>query len=233
MTPGHIIPFGAAAAAATLTKQSETTYAQTGSQSNHTITLPAHEEDDLIVIVAGWTESGVTPADLASGTPSGWRKVAEVEAGNASAVGLALYSKIAASGSETNPAIGTFSNQTPLWAAVQVWEGPSSATEDDVGTTVQESGTDIDSPALSVTDGNYLVIRGFVFDDDVSTEADHDSDAGWQGTSYGYVEVSTPGNGLAFCMSSEDYSGTTPAASTFSSNADSDAGCALAAAFAY
>jgi len=101
------------------------------------------------------------------------------------------------------------------------------------GSNVQESGVDIKSPSITTTVDGARAIFAYVFDDDLSTYADHDSDAGFLGTSRGYGELTGGGNGLAAAMA--DYVKTTAGAtgtSTWSSNGDTDAGAAITFALA-
>jgi hypothetical protein len=121
------------------------------------------------------------------------------------------------------------------WACCSAYSGVDTASPLDgtAGSNVQESGVDINSPSITTTVDGAWAIFAYVFDDDLSTNADHDSDAGFLGTSRGYGELTGGGNGLAAAMA--DYVKTTAGATgtnTWSSNGDSDAGAAITFALA-
>ena len=201
------------------------------SGTSTSVPIPSHSSGDLLCLIVGATASSQSPM-VAAPTISGWQKDAnaDAEAGNASAVRATAYYKYG-DGAESSVSVGTWSVSVGGFAQVIALSGrAASSPVDDSDNNVQESGTDIDSPAGTASGAGTDIVRGFIFDDDISTDADHDSDANWKGTSSGYLEDSTPGNGFAGAVSYEE-NVSSIGTSTYSSNGDDDAGVAIFIAF--
>ena len=195
--------------------------------ASYSATIPAHSSGDLLVLVVYSTAAGTTPMPTTS-APSGWTAGVTAEAGTSSAVRISAFVKTG-DGAETTATISASTGNISGGATVSAYSDVNTDSPLDVnGSNVQESGTDIDSPSITTSENDTKVIFAYVFDDDVSTDADHDSDAGFLGTSRGYTETSAGGNGLAGAMA--DYDKVTAGATgtcTWSSNGDSDAGAAI------
>lgn len=201
------------------------------SGTSTSVPIPSHSAGQLLCLIVGATASSQSPM-VAAPTISGWQKDtnADNEAGNASAVRATAYWKYG-NGSESSVSVGTWSVSVGGFAQVIALSGrAASSPVDDSDNAVQESGTDIDSPAGTASVSGIDIIRGFIFDDDISTDADHDSDANWKGISTGFLSDSTPGNGFAGAVSCEE-NVSSIGTSTYSSNGDSDAGVAIFIAF--
>jgi hypothetical protein len=205
----------------------------TTEEATASVTIPAHSSGDMLVVCIASTAIGANPATALS-TPSGWTSVISAEAGNASSVRISSFIKTG-NGSESSVSISVSSGTMCWWACCSAYSGVDTASPLDgtAGSNVQESGVDINSPSITTTVDGAWAIFAYVFDDDLSTNADHDSDAGFLGTSRGYGELTGGGNGLAAAMA--DYVKTTAGATgtnTWSSNGDSDAGAAITFALA-
>ena len=127
-----------------------------------TLDLPAHNSGDQLIILVGHTYQLSPVAQILP--PTGWTVVLEGEAGSTSAVGLAAWSKVG-DGSEstaTIPAIPALVQNTVVAIAIAV--GGVNSIES-VALTMQETGTDIDSPSITPS-ALSAILRAFVFDDD-------------------------------------------------------------------
>ena len=205
----------------------------TTQEATASVTIPAHSSGDMLVVCIASTASGASPMPAMS-TPSGWTSVISAEAGSSSAVRISAFIK-EGNGSESSVSISVSSGTMVWFATCAAYSGVDTANPLDgtAGSNVQESGVDIKSPSITTTVDGARAIFAYVFDDDLSTYADHDSDAGFLGTSRGYGELTGGGNGLAAAMA--DYVKTTAGAtgtSTWSSNGDTDAGAAITFALA-
>jgi len=191
------------------------------------VAIPSHTNGDILVIVIT-TSNNNTPA-TAIDTPSGWGSRVDVEAGANSAVRLTCFTKVG-NGSETSVDIVLSGSVNHVFGSFCAAYSGANETPDITGSTVQESGVDITAPSVTTTVVDTRVIYAYCFDDDVSTDADVDTDAGFNGTKRGYIETAGGGgdNGLATCLSDEAQAAS-GASNTcvFSSNADDDAGCAI------
>jgi len=200
------------------------------------INIPSHSSGDLLILAVCQSSNGNSPA-AATNTPSGWTLAddgsvtANVEAGNASAVRATIFWK-SGNGSETSVTV-TFGASVGCFAQVAACSGMVTAGDiASVGLQSQESGVDITADSASDPGGNYVVVRLFCFDDDFSTDADHDSDGGWNGTSRAFGTMTGPSgsNGLAAAWAVDDDTGAI-SSSVFSSNGDTDAAVAITAVF--
>lgn len=197
--------------------------------SSHSYGIPAHNSGDGLILVVASTRS-VTPA-TAINTPSGWTAVpADGEAGNFSAVRLSAFVK-SGNGSESSVAVSLDGNPSFGSCGTVITAPGAKLTDliDVVGSIItQESGVDITSPSVTTTEADTLIVQAYCFDDDLSSEADADSDAGFAGTMRGYGEIATPGNGLAFGVSTRTQASIGASGTCdWSTNGDSDAGVAI------
>lgn len=195
------------------------------------VTIPAHSSGDRLDVLIGTTINS-TPA-TAINTPAGWTKGRDVEAGDASAIRLTHFYK-AGDGVESSVAITLSGGVSFGFGATCIVH--SGAVTDAVnidGFTAQESGVDITSPSVTTTVDDVAIIQAFVFDDDASTEADVDSDPGFNGTLRGFEKIALPGNGLAMAVStaSQAIAGASSSC-VWSTNVSSNAGVAFTIAFA-
>lgn len=202
-------------AAADSSSSSETT--------SHSVTIPSHSNGDLLVVAFAQTSAN-SPA-VSTSTPSGWSVIEDVEAGSISAVRLTVFTKIG-NGSESSVSIDTASASG--YGAVCAAYSGASGDVDVSDTAEQESGVDMTAPSVTTTVDNTTVIFAYCFDDDASTEADVDSDAGFQGTLRGYEEQGTPSNGFAMALADmEQESAGSSGTCVFSTNGDDDGGVAI------
>ncbi len=176
---------------------------------------------------------GVTPAP-AIDTPSGWIKEVDIEASDGSAIRYTCFTK-AGDGAENSVTVQFSGSETHEFASICAAYSGASAISNVTGSAVQESGVDMTAPSVTTTVADTRVIYAYAFDDDLSTDADVDTDAGFNGTKRAFVE-STGGagtNGGSICLSDESQAAS-GASNTcvFSTNADDDAGCAITIALA-
>ena len=200
--------------------------------TSHSYTIPSHNNGDILVLVIASTRGSASPATAIT-TPSGWTKLGDAEAGNASAVRLTVFAK-AGDGAENSVAVGL--SGSPAYGSggtVLVLPGGDSADLVDVSSTstTQESGTDITSPSVVTTEADTLVLYCYCFDDDVTSEASVDGDAGFSGTLRGYEEIATPGNGLSVGVSTKTQAGIGATGACDWNTSDNDAGVAFTIAF--
>lgn len=192
--------------------------------TSHTVTIPAHSSGDLLVLAFTQSAGATSPA-TATNTPSGWTLIRNLEAGDASAVRLTVFTKVG-NGSESSVAVTT-SVATGFGGTCCAYSGVSGVV-DISGEAQKETGTDMSAPTVTTTEASTRVIWCFAFDDDLASQADVDSDAGFQGTLRGYEEQALPGNGFACAVSDTSLaSAGASGACVFSTNGDSDAGCAI------
>lgn len=197
------------------------------------VNIPSHSSGDILVLCVGTTQD-TTPASTID-TPGGaltWTERLQAEAGNFSAVACAIFTAVG-DGVQTSVTVTvTGGTQDPgVTASVHAYSGRSGTVET-VTAVVQESGVNIDAPSITPSVAGADVVRCFNFDDAESTEADHDSNGNWKGTSRHYGELGDFGdpaaNGQACASSSqENVPASATGTSTYSSNGDSDAGVAL------
>ncbi len=206
--------------------------ASTPDADNHPQTwdIPAHNNGDLLGFVL-CTTSANTPA-VGVITPSGWVAGPSIEGGAQSAVRLSLFLK-KGDGVESSVTISMTGSQ-PYGGGSMCLVLPGGADAADAidvsGTQVQDSGTDITSPDVTATEADVLVLYAYCFDDDLATAADHDSDAGFSGTSRGYQETGTGeanANGFSMAVSTKVQGSGATGSCVWSTNGDSDAGCAF------
>jgi len=193
--------------------------------SSCVVTIPTHNSGDVLVVVMSNTASGAAPAPGFT-VPTRWTRAVARNAGSSSAVRCSgFYTEgdgVATSVTFTPTADTSFAAFCAVYSNAE-------ASHDQNAQTGQSAGVDIASPSITTTVTDSKVIFAYVFDDNISTDADHDSDAGFLGTSRGYQEFGDSGhNGLATAMS--DYDKATAGATgtcTWSSNGDNDAGVAI------
>ena len=215
-----------------------TGYSSSTASTSHSVNIPTHSSGDLLILFAANTAASQDPA-LATNTPTGWTLAndgtdnADQEAGNFSSVRVSVFWK-EGNGSETSVSVPVASPGSALIAQVaRVTSADTTSPVIAVEVAQQESGVNITAPASNTgTETNVVVVRAFVFDDDLSTDPNHDSNAGWNGTSRYYSEMATPGNGMAAAWAVDDQagSGSVPS-SVYSSNGDNDGGVALTVVF--
>lgn len=188
-----------------------------------TSTIGIHSNGDLLVLVI--TISNNSSPAQGIDTPSGWTKRIDIEAGTFSAVRLTVFTKIG-NGVESSVS-WTNTNTVNFESAVLAYSGAQDAI-DASGTTVTDSTADATSPSITTIVADTLIIYGWVMDFISATEADHDSDAGFNGTSRHYAEGLSGSfiNGMCFAVSDEGQAGI-GASNTciWSMNGNTDAAC--------
>jgi hypothetical protein len=194
------------------------------------VNIPTHSNGDELVFCVGWTQSGTSPA-VNIITPTGgitWTARNSAEAGNASAIGGALFTATGDGSEASVTADCNGGTDNPRFIAQVIALSGRDGTYEEITPNQQESGIDIDSPSITPSLAGADIIRMFSFDDDQGSEADHDSDAGFLGTSSGYGEGPSPGNGMLAAFSyQENVPASATGTSTWSTLTDSDAGVAL------
>ena len=190
-----------------------------------TATVPSHSNGDLIVLHLCYSDNTNNPMVEVT-TPTGYTKQSTAEAGDGSAVRLSVFTKTG-NGSETTAAIVGPSNS---WAAawmVTTWTGVDTSDPMDATpvTTETDSTTDVTASAITTTTNGAEAIWAFCMDDDSATEADVDTDAGFNGTLRSFEAVASgAGNGAGGAVASENVA-TAGASNTtvFSMNGDTEA----------
>ncbi len=196
------------------------------------VTIPSHSNGDLLIIMVSVT-TGVDPM-TAINTPSGWTKEVDLEAGTSSAVRFTCFKKVG-DGVESSVNITISGDAIHSFAAVCAAYSSALTALDVTGSDSQESGVDMTAPSVVTTVANTRVIYAFVFDGDASSDADVDTDAGFNGTKRGFAEAPATGGNNGCSVALSDESQAAAAASNtcvFSTNADDDGGCAITIALA-
>lgn len=199
-----------------------------GTPTAFTPTLHTNLTGDLVLMLVGTTQGSAHTHD----SPAGWEHITITNTAG-SPQRLSLYSKITTGDAETAPEI-TVGTDTEWHASCATVREISSAMSEDTDTVAQNvAAIDMTAGAVTNVTADAIVIYAYAFDDNVSTDADVDTDAGFTGTKFGFHADQLLGNGMAMCGAYNIVS-TAEAQPTcvFSTLASSEEGVALTASFA-
>lgn len=182
--------------------QAENSVSSSGSGTSAAVTLPTYAAGERVLIAMTLTEGSTDPAINLSGTPSGWTLVANTNNGNASAIRQIVLSKTM-TGSEGSSLSVNFASSTGWHALAATFE----ASEIGQTGTASGSSTTGDAPGIATPDSSdplFVLIWSADDDDPTAGNIDNDFNAGAaQVAGTGYIEQSTPGNGMNTCMAIE------------------------------
>lgn len=127
--------------------------------TTHTVTLPAHTTNDLLVVLVAIDRLGSADGGAFTvTTATGWTNAARDAVAGQNR--YEIWYKLAASSSETNPVFNTPSTGD-TWAsvAIVIRDADTTTPIDAVGTVVKTTSTDLAGPTVTTTSANCLVLN--------------------------------------------------------------------------
>ena len=127
--------------------------------TTHTVTLPEHSTNDLLVVLVGIDRFGSADGgNFTVTTATGWTNAARDAVAGQNR--YEIWYKVAASGAETNPVFNTPA-AADTWAsiAIVIRDADTAAPIDAVGTVIKTGATEYAGPTVTSTTANCLILN--------------------------------------------------------------------------